>query len=203
MCKEVFVLRKIYILLSIIFILIFLIFYYKNLKLGNTIIKIDKEEVIENILKRHFKYEAKVKVYSNKNENEYRLKIVEDEKNSLLEAIGENSISGLKIEKKNGDLTVKNTKLKLDKIYENYQEMTDNSLFLSTFRKDCKETNKITEEETTNSIVIKIILKNETKYIKYKELYISKTTGMPTKMIIKDSSKQPKIIIEYTSIETL
>ena len=37
----------------------------------------------------------------------------------------------------------------------------------------------------------------------YKELYLDKSTGMPTKLIIKDSSNKPKIIIEYTSIKTL
>lgn len=195
--------KKIYIVLFVIFISFFLIFNYKNLKLGNTIIKVDKEKVIENILNGRFKYEAKIKVYSNKNENEYRLRITEDGKNCLIEAVGENSISGLRIQKKNGDLTIKNTKLKLDKIYENYREVTDNSLFLSTFKKEYEETDKIREEENDNNIVIRITLKNETRYIKYKELYISKTTGIPVKMIIKDSSKQPKIIIEYTSIETL
>lgn len=195
--------KKIYIVLFVIFISFFLIFNYKNLKLGNTIIKVDKEKVIENILNGRFKYEAKIKVYSNKNENEYRLRITEDGKNCLIEAVGENSISGLRIQKKNGDLTIKNTKLKLDKIYENYREVTDNSLFLSTFKKEYEETDKIRKEENDNNIVIRITLKNETRYIKYKELYISKTTGIPVKMIIKDSSKQPKIIIEYTSIETL
>ena len=197
--------KKKYIIFFIIFILIFLIFYYKNQKLGNTIINLSEEMIIENILNNKLNYEAKVKVkvYSNKNNNEYNLKIVENEKYCVIEAIGKNSISGLKIEKKNNDLIIKNTKLKLDKIYENYQEITDSSLLLSSFSKDYNETDKRSIIEKENETLIKITLKDNNKYIKYKELYLNKDTGFPTKMIIKDSIKQPKIIIEYTSIEIL
>ena len=198
--------KKIYIILTIIFVIIFLIFYYKNQKLGNTIIKLNEDEIIENILNGKLNYEAKikVKVYSNKNENEYELKIREnEEENSLIEGIGNNNISGLKIENKDGNLIIKNTKLKLDKIYENYKEITDNSLFLSSFSKDYIETDKKSEKENSNEKIIKITLKDYSKYIKYKELYLNKNTGIPTKMIIKDSSNKPKIIIEYTSVEIL
>ena len=197
--------KKIYIILTVILILIFLIFYYKNSKLGNTIINLSEEKIIENILSNNFKYEAevKVKVYSNKNENEYQLKMIENGDDGVLEVIGKKDISGLKIEKKNGDLIVKNTKLKLDKIYTDYKEVTDNSLFLSSFAKEYNETKEKEKIEENNEIVVKITLKNSNKYIKYKELYLNKKTGLPTKMVIKDSSKQLKISIEYTSIEIL
>ena len=196
--------KKRYIILGI-FILFFLIFYYKNQKLGNTIIKIEKEKIIENILNQKFSYEAnvKVKVFSNKNENEYDLRMIENHQESLIEAVGESNISGLRIEKKNGNLIIKNTKLKLDKIYENYREVTDDSLFLSTFGKEYQETGKRKETEKDDTIIIKLTLKNGNRYIKYKELYFNKETGMPTMLMIKDSSKQPKIIIEYTSIKLL
>ena len=112
--------KKIYIIFVIIFVLIFSIFYYKKSKLGNTIINLSKEKNIENILSNNLKYDAKlkVKIYSNKNENEYNLKIKEDGKYSLLEVTGNKDISGLRIEKKQGDLIVKDSKLKLEKIYE-------------------------------------------------------------------------------------
>ena len=194
--------RKKYIILAIILVLFFLIFYYKNSKLGNNIINLN-EKNIENILSKNLKYtsKVKVKVYSNKNENEYNLKISEDGKYNLLEAIGNNNISGLKIEKKNGDLIVKNSKLKLEKIYENYKELTDNSLFLSSFVKEYLETKNKEKIEKDGEIVIKIVLKNYNKYIKYKELYINKENGKPKKLIIKDSNKQVKTSIEYTNIE--
>ena len=194
--------RKKYIILAIILVLFFLIFYYKNSKLGNNIINLD-EKNIENILSNNLKYtsKVKVKVYSNKNENEYNLKISEDGEYNLLEAIGNNNISGLKIEKKNEDLIVKNSKLKLEKIYENYKELTDNSLFLSSFVKEYLETKNKEKIEKDGEIVIKIVLKNYNKYIKYKELYINKENAKPKKLIIKDSNKQVKTSIEYTNIE--
>jgi len=197
-------LKKRYIILGI-FILFFLIFYYKNQKLGNTIIKIEKEKIIEDILKQDVSYEANIKVtvYSNKNKNEYDLRIIENQEENLIEAIGENSISGLRMEKKNGDLIIRNTKLKLDKIYENYREVMDSSLFLSTFGKEYQETNQRKEEEKDDNIMIRITLKNGNRYIKYKELYLNKKTGMPEILMIKDSNKRPKIIIEYTSIKVL
>ena len=197
--------KKIYIvLIIIILILIFSFFYYKNEKLGNTIIKLSKEKIVENILNGDFCYESKVKVkiYSNKNENEYNLKIKETLNENTLEVVEKNDISGLRIENKDGDLIIKSNKLKLSKIYEDYHEMMDNSLLLSTFVKECNSSNK-NIEENNDEIIIKIILKDYTKYIKYKELYLDKSTGMPTKLIIKDSSNKPKIIIEYTSIKTL
>lgn len=197
--------RKRVIIVAIIFALIFSFFYYKNQKLGNTIIKFNEEKVIENILNGKFAYQAEaiVTVYSNKNENEYQLKMKENGENSLLEAIGDNRITGLRIENNGEDLMVKNTKLKLDKIYENYQEMTDNSLLLSSFAKDYQETDKKTEEEKEGTIRIKITLKNGNRYIKYKELYLDKNTGIPQKLVIEDSSNNPKIIIRYTRLEML
>lgn len=189
---------KKYIFFIIIFVLIFYFFYYKNQKLGNTIIKLDEEKIIEGILNGKIKYEAdaKVKVYSNKNENEYMLKIEEDKNHSLIQVVSENSISGLSIEKKNGDLLIKNSKLKLEKIYKDYKEITDNSLLLSSFAKDYNETRNL--ERKNNCI--KITLKENSRYIKYKELFIDEETRNPKKLVIKDSSNHPKIIIEYTSI---
>ena len=196
--------RKKYIILAIILVLIFSFFYYKKSKLGNNIIKINSEKSIENILSKDLKYNSKinVKVYSNKNENEYNLEIKENGKEySLVEIDSDKDISGLKIEKKNGDLIVKNNKLKLEKIYENYKELTDNSLLLSSFVKDYLEIENKEKYEENGEIVIKIVLKNYNKYIKYKELYIDKNTKKPTKMIIKDSNKQVKTSIKYTNIE--
>ena len=197
--------RKKYIILAVSLALIFSIFYYKNSKLGNTIINLSEEKNIENILNNELKYNAKlkVKVYSNKNENEYDLKVKENKDYSLIEVIGDKNISGLEIEKKNGDLFIRNNNLKLEKIYENYKEFTDNSLLLSSFVKEYQESEEKEKTEKDGEIIIEYKLKNYSKYIKYKQLYFNKKTGKPTKMIIKDSSKQVKISIRYTSIEIL
>ena len=108
--------KKIYIFFVVILSLLFLIFYYKNLKDGNNIIKPSEEEIIDNILSSELKYKAevKIKIYSNKNENEYRAKIVENGDNSSLEIIGDrDEISGLKLETTDRKLIIKNTKLNL------------------------------------------------------------------------------------------
>ncbi len=197
--------RKKYIILAVSLVLIFSIFYYKNSKLGNNIINLSEEKNIENILSDKLKYEAELKVtiYSNKNENIYSLKVKEEENYSLLEVTGNKNISGLQIEKKKGDLFVRNNKLNLEKIYENYKELTDNSLFLSSFVKEYTESEEKELVEEDEETVVRFKLKDYSKYIKYKELYFDKETGKPTKMIIKDSSKQAKIIIKYISIEIL
>ena len=188
--------RKKYIILAIILSLIFSIFYYKKSKLGNNIIKLN-EKNIEYILSDNLKYASKViaKVYSNKNENEYSLKIKEDGEYSLIEVTKNKDISGLKIEKKNGDLIIANNKLKLEKIYENYKELTDNSLLLSSFAKEYQEAEIKEKYEENGEIVIKIVLKNYNKYIKYKELYIDKKTEKPTKLIIKYGNKKRRYVL--------
>ena len=194
---------KKYIILAVSLVLIFSFFYYKNQKLGNNIIKLSEEKIIEDILSSKLKYDAKikVKVYSNKNENEYNLKIKEDGKNNYLEVTGNKDVSSLLIENKNGNLVIKNSKLKLEKLYENYREFTDNSLFLSTFVEEYEKAKEKEIIEENGEIVIKIELKNYNKYIKYKELYLDKKTGKPVKLLVKDSSKQEKLSIKYINIE--
>ena len=129
------------------------------------------------------------------------MKIKEDGKNNFLEVIGKKDVSGLLIENKNGNLVIKNSKLKLEKLYENYREFTDNSLFLSTFVEEYEKAKEKEIIEENGEIVVKIELKNYNKYIKYKELYLDKKTGKPVKLLVKDSSKQEKLSIKYINIE--
>ena len=106
---------KKYIILIIIFILIFLIFYYKNQKLGNTIIKLSDEKIIENILNGKLDYTANVKVtvYSNKNENEYQLKIEEKGQNTIIEGLKGKDISRFKNRKNRGRFNCKKYEIEI------------------------------------------------------------------------------------------
>ena len=88
-------------------------------------------------------------------------------------------------------------------MYENYDLVTNDYLFLNSFSKDYLESKDTSLEEKNNELIIRLKVENSNKYIKYKELYVNKDTGIPIKMIIKDSDKQVIACIEYINIEIL
>jgi outer membrane lipoprotein-sorting protein len=199
-------LKKRYIVFIIFFIIFFLIFYYKKINLGNNNIKLNEDDIVDSILSDSLNYKAelKIKIYSNKNDNVYDAMIIENEEYSRLEITGKKEeITGLLIENSKEKLTIKNTKLNLEKIYEDYKPMINNCLFLKSFSNEYRNNSEIKEKNENDSIIIKIKLKDSTKYIKFKELYLNKETGLPEKLIIKDSDKQVVVCIEYTNIEIL
>lgn len=195
--------RKYLIFLILIFFIIFLIFYYKNFLNGNNTFKKSNEEIIENILNENLSYksEAQVTIYSNKNENTYIINQEETKEYSKLEVVSKGDISGLILEYKENKMILKNTELNLEKIFDNYKELSGNYLFLKTFVKEYLESENCQVLEDEENIIIKISLLEFNKYIKYKELYIDKKTGLPNKLIIKNSDKQIKGCIIYNNIE--
>ncbi len=195
--------RKYLIFLILIFFIIFLIFYYKNFLNGNNTFKKSNEEIIENILNENLSYksEAQVTIYSNKNENTYIINQEETKEYSKLEVVSKGDISGLILEYKENKMILKNTELNLEKIFDNYKELSGNYLFLKTFVKEYLESENCQILEDEENIIIKISLLEFNKYIKYKELYIDKKTGLPNKLIIKNSDKQIKGCIIYNNIE--
>lgn len=195
--------RKYLIFLILIFFIIFLIFYYKNFLNGNNTFKKSNEEIIENILNENLSYKSEVQVtiYSNKNENTYIINQEETKEYSKLEVVSKGDISGLILEYKENKMILKNTELNLEKIFDNYKELSGNYLFLKTFVKEYLESENCQILEDEENIIIKISLLEFNKYIKYKELYIDKKTGLPNKLIIKNSDKQIKVCIIYNNIE--
>lgn len=197
--------KKRYIIIFIcIFLIIFFIFYYKIFLNGNNIFKKSDEEIIENILNANFNYnaEAEVTIYSNKNENTYKINQEETEEHSFLEVTSKGDISGLTLEYQENRLILKNTSLNLERIFENYNELSGNYLFLKTFIKEYMESEeKEILQEDEETILVKITVLNSNKYIKYKELYIDRKTELPKKLIIKNSDKQIKVCIIYNNIE--
>lgn len=197
--------KKRYIIILIcIFLIIFSFFYYNFFINGNNIFKKSDEEIIDNILNADFNYtaEANVTIYSNKNQNTYEIKQEETKEHSFLEVISDGDIKGLNLEYEENKLILKNTELNLEKIFENYNELSSNYLFLKSFVKEYLESEDIKIlEDNENTIVVKITLLNSNKYIKYKELYIDRKTELPKKLIIKNSDKQIKVCIIYNNIE--
>ena len=199
--------KKIYkILITIVIIsIIFCIFNYKKIFSGNNISVKSKNVIIESILNGKIKYNAKIKVevISNKNKNVYVIKQKESGKESYQEVISDGDIEGLKIVCTENVLKVENSNLKIEKIYENYDIVTNDYLFLTNFAKDYLKNEHFEIEENDKCMIVKVEVKDANKYIKFKELYLDKKTGMPIKMIIKDSDKQKRASIEYINIEIL
>ena len=172
----------IFVLICIIF---FVIFYYIFLLSGNNINR-NQKEFVEEILKKFKSYEANliVLVNSNKNNNEYKMYQEVNSESSKLVVNNPQNVNGLCIELKENKLIISNEKTKMQKVYENYNNFVNESIFLNTFIEDY-ENNKAEIEENEQEIIVKLEMKDyEDTYIKFKELYINKKSEIPTKLII-------------------
>lgn len=187
--------KKKYIILFfvIILLIIFAICYYNTSNFGNNISVNNENKVVDYILNiNDYEAEIEVTVESNKTTNIYELKQCVSGDSSSLEVLSKGKIGGLKIEFKDKTLKVQNTELKLDKIYENYEPLVDNLLFLNTFIKCFKESDSTTYMEG-NFIVFEIP--------RVAKLYVDMKDSKPTKLEIKDNTKKTNICINYISIE--
>ncbi len=194
---------KTFIAIIFIVMILFLVFFYinktKKIKIGNNT---SSQEIIENILNiSSYETVIEAEINSNKNTNKYLIKqkyIAPDV--SEQEILEPENIKGIKIIKKENELKLTNTKLNISKIYNNYQYMTDNCMDLNTFINDYKTNKKKENEEKNNEILLHIENQNS-QYTRYRTLYISKETGKPTKMEIKDNSKKKIIYILYREVK--
>lgn len=194
--------KKLLFILVFICITIFFIFYYNFFILGNNINR-SQDEIVDNIINDMIEYEAniEVKIISNKNENYYKMyQIVNSEKN--LQIIDKpDNIRGLEIENVSDKLIIRNTKLDMEKVYNEYEFLLNNSLFLNVFVNDFKNNNSRIYEENTD-LIFEVELDNTNNtYIKYKQLHVDKITGIPKQLIIKDNTKKTYISIIYNDIK--
>ena len=146
--KEVSQKRKIFIktIITVIFLLIlFLILKinYKNIISGNTITSKNTDSIVNNILNmKSYEADVTIDVISNKNQNTYKIKQQNLQENEYKQIVKEpRNIAGIEIIFKNNKLEVKNTKLNLNKIYENYKYLAENELILTSFIKDFNQEN--------------------------------------------------------------
>ena len=191
----------------IITIISLIIFFIKNAynhsQTGNNISNKSMEDIKENILNIS-SYEAtiEVTVNSNKNTNKYILK-----QNSVMpdvftqEVIEPENIKKLKTIYDGKSLKIENTKLNLSKIYEEYEQIASNTLFLSTFIQNYKNDNQAELYTENDEIILECKVQNDNKYQVKQKLYISKNSGMPTKMEIKDINKNTLVYILYNEIK--
>ena len=185
--------------LIIIFILIFFIqITYKNIKDGNNIIK-SENDLIEYILNIS-SYQAKleVTVNSNKTINKYVLEQYYLEPNYAKQIVKEPSnIENLEIIYNGSNLEIKNTNLGLSKIYENYNYLNENILWLNYFIANCNSEGYTLEEKDGELILVTKIEKNNYKGT----LHINKKTSLPLKIEILDNDNKSKVYIEYKEIK--
>lgn len=193
--------RKIMFIFVFICIIVFFSLYYIFVKLGNNKIR-SQDEIVDNILNNLNNYEAniKVKVCSNKNENYYEMYQIVNNKYSKSVINSPDNIKGVTIELKDNKLKISNTKLNMERTYEDYQLIMNNSLFLNVFINDYLNNESKTYEENDYIVFSTKLSNNQNTYIKYKELYVDKT-GKPKELIIKDDTKKTCISIQYNDIK--
>ena len=171
----------------------------KTSKIGNNS---TSQEIIDYILNiSSYKTEISVEIKSNKNSNKYKIKqIYIDRNKNEQEVIEPSNIAGVKIIKEGTNLKIENTKLSLTKIIENYPDITQNNLDLISFIENYKNNSNSKFKEENNQIIMETTAKTENNYQKYEKLYISKETGKPIKMEIKDTNQNIIIYIIYNEI---
>ena len=171
----------------------------KNIKIGNNS---SSQEIVDYILNiSSYETQIEIEVKSNKNSNKYKMKQTYIDNNNITQEVLEPSnIQGVKIIKENNTLKIENTQLSLTKIIENYQEITQNNLDLANFIENYKSNTNSKFKEENNQIIMETTAKTENNYQKYEKLYISKESGKPTKMEIKDTNQNTIIYIIYNEI---
>lgn len=147
-------------------------------------------------------YEAKieVEVNSNKNSNKYIIRQTHMPNEDIQEIIEPNNINGIKMIYKDNKLEIKNAKLNITKMYNNYPYIVSNNLWLNSFIEEYKISNSKKVDEENNEIIITITCEKNVQNVKYKKLYIDKNNGKPSKMLLLDNSKNTIIYILYNEI---
>jgi hypothetical protein len=194
--------RKLMFIFAVICITVFCVFYYIFFFLGNNK-SINQEEIVDDILNKFNEYEAniQVKVISNKNENIYEMQQEVSDEVSKTVVNSPDNVKNLIIELTNNKLVITNTKLNMQKIYEGYEAILNNSLFLNTFANDYKNNESKMYVEDDEIIFETKIQNNSNTYSQYKELHLNKENKLPKELIIKDNTKKNKISIIYNDIK--
>ena len=194
--------------IAIVIIVIIAIFFiktnYKSLKFGNNISNKSAEEIAQYILDiNSYQAQVSITVESNKNTNAYLVKeeCVKDNNTFKQEILEPQNLNGISFIYDGINLRVENSKLNLNKIYENYPYIGENTITLMGFINDYMESEETRISEENGRIVLETKIKNGNKYISYKKLYINRSTGNPEKLEIKDITQKTVIYILYNEIK--
>ena len=197
--KKVLVLIIMLIVISIILTINFFVQKFnKNLNNGNNIVSKNIQEIEEYILNiSSFEAKIEVTVESNKNTNKYIIEqryISPNTENQIV--LEPANIAGLETIYSDGTLKLNNTKLDLQTVYEEYKYVTYNNLWLNSFIKEYKESNEKNIKENEANFVMTVNTENDVK-----SLYIDKSTGNPTKLLVQDKNQKNAIYILYNEIK--
>lgn len=192
------------VILTIVFILSFTIFKiinYKKIQTGNNISDKTLTQVEDYILNiSSYDAEIEVEIESNKNKNKYIINQRFCSPNIASQQVIEpKNIEGLTVKYDGCNLEISNTKLNLSTIYENYEYLADNVLWLSDFAQNYKNNGGTINEE--NGIIIMETKREKSKYSATEKLYIDRNANKVTKLVIEDDNNKSRIYITYNKIE--
>lgn len=196
--------KKLIVIFSIILIVIlasiFFILYYKNGKVGNTIINKSEEQIVDSILNiKSYSAKLDVSIETNKNTTKYVVSQKVENEKSTQEVLEPENIAGVITEYDGTNLKIRNNKLNLETTFQNYQYVVENRLWLNSFIEEFKESSNKKVNSKENEIILEVS-NTENPYNTYKKLYIDKKTGKPTKLQIEDINKKMLVYILYTEI---
>lgn len=188
------------IILIIILVSIFLILYYKNGKVVNTIINKSEEQIVDSILNiKSYSAKLDVSIETNKNTTKYVVSQKVENEKSTQEVLEPENIAGVITEYDGTNLKIRNNKLNLETTFQNYQYVVENRLWLNSFIEEFKESSNKKVNSKENEIILEVS-NTENPYNTYKKLYIDKKTGKPTKLQIEEINKKMLVYILYTEI---
>ncbi len=192
------------VILTIVLILSFTIFKiinYKKIQTGNNISDKTLTQVEDYILNiSSYDAEIEVEIESNKNKNKYIINQKFCSPNIASQQVIEpKNIEGLTVKYDGSNLEISNTKLNLSTIYENYEYLADNVLWLSDFSQNYRNNGGTINEE--NGIIVMETKRDNSKYSAKEKLYIDRNANKVTKLVIEDENNKSRIYITYNKIE--
>lgn len=175
---------------------------YKILKFGNNVGNKSLKEVEEYILNiSSYSAEIEVLVQSNKTNNKYIInQEYNNQKASKQEIVEPSIIKGVTIVHDGNNLQISNSQIQLNTMYQEYEYIVDNALWLNTFTNEYAQASDKNIKEENNEIIMEVRV-NKNKYMMYKKLYIDKQTYNPTKLVIQDENQKNTVYIKYTKIK--
>ena len=158
------------IILIIILVSIFLILYYKNGKVGNTIINKSEEQIVDSILNiKSYSAKLDVSIETNKNTTKYVVSQKVENEKSTQEVLEPENIAGVITEYDGTNLKIRNNKLNLETTFQNYQYVVENRLWLNSFIEEFKESSNKKVNSKENEIILEVS-NTENPYNTYKKL---------------------------------